>query len=379
MDRRRFLSSGAAVAATLSGPRSAVAQTQPIVELRTLLAGLLQSKNVPSASFAIIDGGRISSGVVGVRAPGAALVTPQTVYQAASDSKMIAAIVGVILAQRRTVDLDGDLTATLRSLNVPLSPAAASASQKVTLRRLFGMTAGANVHGFGGYPSGAPLPTLAQILAGTRPANSPRVRIGIAPGSRYAYSGGGFEIARAVLARTSGQGFNALAQQLVLGPLQMQRSSYYQPIAIGGITNVALGHNAAGKTMPGKWHLFPELAAAGLWTTPSDLARFAVALSDSYHGRSNALLSQRWAQQVFTHVDALRYGIGAALVNRSGVVSYVKGGVNVGYRSYLILFPASGQGAAIMANSDNGEALFAPFYRHVVSLYGWPYFPGLVD
>ena len=369
MKRHQFLEVSAA--AGLTAATALANQPDEIKVLTKLLNGMLGAHNVPSASFAILQASQLYASVAGQRVAGGAKATTETVYQAASCSKMIAALSGVVLANRGKINIDGNLSKTLQTLNIP----SVSGAHAVTLRRLFGMTSGANVHGFGGYPHGHRLPSIMQILHGTPPANSPKIKIVNPPGTHYAYSGGGYEIAQIVLAQATSENYPTLAQSLVLAPLAMTRSSYDVPLG----ANVAYAYNSSGNVYPGNWNVFPEFAAAGLWTTPTDLIHFAQGLIKSYHGHPISLIGQSWAQQMFQNVDGFRYGIGATLVTRSGVVSYNKGGVNVGYRAYLILFPESGQAAAIMTNGDNGQALFTPFYKAVAQAYNWPYFPGIVD
>ena len=378
MDRHGFLSGSAALAASLlvEGPALAASPQQSTAELVTFLKNQCSIHKVPSASFAVLDGGRIYAGCTGMRSiEHVSPATTTTVYEACSNSKMIAAVVGVILAQKGKVDLDGDLTSTLRALNIP----AVRGAKPVTLRRLLGMSAGANVYGFGGYPENAALPNLTAILHGTRPASNVPIKIIRPPGTKEAYSGGGYELARAVMERATATPLDQLASQYILKPLGMTRSSYIYPLATGSGADNAFAYNAKEKPYPSGYRRYPELAAAGFWTTPTDFAMFGRALSDSYNGRSGALLSQHFAKQIFTNVDGFSYGIGATVRNRNGIPAYCKSGVNAGFQCYFMLFPAQGQAASIMTNSDNGSLVWAPFYQKVIADFGWPYFPNMAD
>ena len=378
MDRYGFLSGSAAVAASLlvEAPAVAASAQQSTAELVTFLKNQCSIHKVPSASFAVLEGGKIYAGCTGMRSiENGNPATTSTVYEACSNSKMLAAVAGVILAQKGKLDLDGDLTSTLAALKIPT----VRGTKPVTLRRLFGMTAGASVYGFGGYPQNGTLPNLSQILHGTRPANNAPIKIVRAPGTKEAYSGGGYELARAVVERATGKPLDQLASEYILKPLGMTRSSYIYPLATSTGADNAFAYNAKEKPYPSGYRRYPELAAAGFWTTPTDFATFGRALSDAYNGRSGALLSQQFAEQLFTNVDGFSYGIGATVRNRNGIPAYCKSGVNAGFQCYFMLFPAQGQAASIMTNSDNGSLVWAPFYKKVIADFSWPYFPNMAD
>ena len=228
---------------------------------------------VPSVSIALIDEGRIA--FARTYGDGA---TPDTLYQAASPSKVVAAIGAMRLVEAGTLTLDEDVNAKLTSWRVPSNDF--DATLKVTLRGLLSMTGGIGVPGFLGYEVGAPLPSLTQILDGTPPANSPPVTVIAVPGSAYHYSGGGYEIAEALMQDVTGKPFPKVMQDLVLCPIGMTASSFAQPLDAVLAAKAASGHFSDGKELPGRWHAFPEHAAAGPWSTPTDLAKLLVELAD---------------------------------------------------------------------------------------------------
>ena len=132
------------------------------------------------------------------------------------------------------------------------------------------------------------MPTVVQVLDGTAPANTAAVRVDLDPGTQYRYSGGGYTIAQLAMTDVTGQSFPALMQRLVLGPLAMKQSTYDQPLPRLARPEAAAGI-ADGKAVAGKRHVYPEMAAAGLWTTPSDLARFAIGLQKMLAGKGPAV------------------------------------------------------------------------------------------
>jgi CubicO group peptidase (beta-lactamase class C family) len=366
------LGSSAAQAAEPGAIESDLVITVQGEERHVSLDEALKLLNIPSASVALIDEGRIAfANAYGENA------TPDTVYQAASLSKFVAAVGAMRLVEDGTLDLDQDVNDKLTSWKVPSN--ALDATHKVTLRGLLSMTGGIGVPGFLGYEAGAPLPTLPQILDGSPPANSPPVTVIAVPGSAYHYSGGGYEIAEALMQDATGKPFPHLMQDLVLGPMGMTASSFDQPPGAAFAAKAASGHFGDGTELPGRGHVFPEHAAAGLWSTPTDLAKLLVELADVWQGLSSIFLRRQTLEEMLTPQNGGPYGLGAAIAGEGASLVLMKRGQNVGYQGYLILYPASGQGMVVMTNSDNGSKLAEALIKRAASAYGWPELPPLAD
>jgi CubicO group peptidase (beta-lactamase class C family) len=332
----------------------------------------LKLLNIPSASIALIDEGRIAF----ARAYGKD-ATPETLYQAASLSKFVAAIGAMRLVQDGTLALDQDVNDKLTAWKVPSN--SFDATHKVTLRGLLSMTGGIGVPGFLGYEAGVPIPTLTQILDGTSPANSPQVTVIAVPGSGYRYSGGGYEIAEALMQDSTGKPFPQLMQDLVLGPMRMTDSSFDQPPSAAFAGRAVSGHFSDGRELPRRWHVFPEHAAAGLWSTPTDLAKLLVQLADVWQGLSSIFLRRQTLEEMLTPQNGGPYGLGAAIAGDGASLVLMKRGQNIGYQGYLILYPASGQGMVVMTNSDNGSKLAKALIKRAAAAYDWPELPPLAD
>jgi CubicO group peptidase (beta-lactamase class C family) len=332
----------------------------------------LKLLNIPSASIALIDEGRIAF----ARAYGKD-ATPETLYQAASLSKFVAAIGAIRLVQDGTLALDQDVNDKLTAWKVPSN--SLDATHKVTLRGLLSMTGGIGVPGFLGYEAGVPIPTLTQILDGTSPANSPQVTVIAVPGSGYRYSGGGYEIAEALMQDSTGKPFPQLMQDLVLGPMRMTDSSFDQPPSAAFAGRAVSGHFSDGRELPRRWHVFPEHAAAGLWSTPTDLAKLLVQLADVWQGLSSIFLRRQTLEEMLTPQNGGPYGLGAAIAGDGASLVLMKRGQNIGYQGYLILYPASGQGMVVMTNSDNGSKLAKALIKRAAAAYDWPELPPLAD
>jgi CubicO group peptidase (beta-lactamase class C family) len=341
-------------------------------EKRVGLDQALALLNVPSVSVALIDEGRIAF----ARAYGKD-ATPDTLYQAASLSKFVAAIGAMRLVEAGTLKLDGDVNDQLTSWRVPSN--SLDAAHKVTLRGLLSMTGGIGVPGFLGYEADAPLPALTQILDGAPPASSPPVTVIAIPGSSYHYSGGGYEIAEALMQDVTGKPFPQLMQDLVLGPMGMTDSSFDQPPSTAVASKAVSGHFSDGKELPGRWHVFPEHAAAGLWSTPTDLAKLLVELADTWQGLTSIFLRRHTLEEMLTPQNGGPYGLRAAVGGDGASLVLMKRGQNVGYQGYLILYPASGQGMVVMTNSDNGSKLAEALIKRAAEAYGWLELPKLAD
>jgi CubicO group peptidase (beta-lactamase class C family) len=321
----------------------------------------MQALRVPSVSVAVIRDDRIAW----AEARGEA--TARTIYQAASMSKLVAAVAALCLVQQQRLGLDRDVNTELTAWHLPASPLARG--RPVTLRGLLSMTGGIDVPGYPGYRPGAALPDLVQILDGAPPANSPPVRIEHAPGTAYAYSGGGYEIVQALVAAAARQDFADAVKRLVLGPVQMTHSFYGAPPRPG---EVAAGHLANGAELDGGWRAMPELAAGGLWSTPTDLAKLLIAITRAYRGLDHRPLDAATVQQMLQRQNGGHYGLGGAIDGTGQSLVLMKRGQNIGYQGYLLLFPALGQGMVVMANSDNGTTLATALIRRATRLFGWP-------
>ena len=303
-------------------------------------------------------------------------MTPATVFQACSISKTLAAVTTLAVAQTGAVDLDADVRQFLRSWTLPPDR---FGGRTVTLRRLLAMTAGIGVPGFAGYASGAPLPSLREILDGSPPANSPPVTIVQAPGRGYLYSGGGYQIVEAVLQDAVGIPYGRLVPGLVFGPAQMGQSSLDQPLDPAREKSVAFGHLFDGEPLPETVPVMPELAAAGLWTTPADLARLAIAICEAWRGVPRPLLKPDFVREMMTPVDGTGYGLGGAVSGSGDALVFHKGGHNLGFHCHLVIAPALGRGGAVMTNSENGEALIARLLPLLAARYAWPPLPDLAE
>jgi CubicO group peptidase (beta-lactamase class C family) len=333
------------------------------------LASRMDELHIPGVSIAVIHAGKIEwARGFGVMRIGGAPVTAESLFQAASISKPVTTLAVMRLMQTGKMGLDIDVNRYLKSWKLPVNGFTDKAP--VTLRGLLTHSAGVTVHGFRGYEAGATLPTFVQILNGEPPANNPPIRVDMAPGKTWRYSGGGFVIAQQVLTDETGIAFPRLMHDLVLRPLGMMRSTYQQPLPPELLVHAATPYRSDGTPVPGGPQVYPELGAAGLWTTPSDLARFAIGIQQALSGKSTRVISAKTADDMLTpeyNQQALGLIVGGSTARKW----FNHGGVNFGYRCLLWAYQ-DGDGAVVMVNSDNGDELIHAIVRTIAYQYAWP-------
>jgi CubicO group peptidase (beta-lactamase class C family) len=336
------------------------------------LADRMRFYATPGVSVAVINDGAIdwARGYGVAEAGGTAPITPHTRFQAASISKPVASLGALLLVSQGRLSLDDPVNARLESWKVPDN--ALTAKTPVTLRRLLSHTAGLTVHGFGGYPVGAAVPTLVQVLDGAKPANSAAVRVDVLPGSIYRYSGGGYTVVQQLMIDVTGRPFPALMSELVLRPLGMTDSTYEQPLPASLVGQAATAHRGDGKPIPGRYHTYPEMAAAGLWTTPTDLAKFAIEVQRALADKSGVIPADK-AREMTTNVMD-NYGLGLSVSGTGAAARFGHGGSNDGFRCQMTAFLSGGRGAVVMTNVDRGSALASEILRAIAREYGWPAF-----
>ncbi|MEJ2336955.1 MAG: serine hydrolase [Gemmatimonadales bacterium] len=301
---------GAAV--TLAGCSTAVSPEDP-----ESIDSWMELYGIPGASIAVFNDFKLDYVEAhGIKSEASQEpVTERTLFQAASMSKSVSAVGALSLVQDGTLSLDRDVNDYLTSWQVPDNEL--QAVEKVTLRRLLSHTAGTTVSGFRGYRYTEPLPSLIQVLNGEPPANSPPIVVDLVPGSQWRYSGGGYEVMEQAIRDVTGVAYPDFIRDRVLQPLAMASSTYRQPLPTALRDSAASGYYADGRAVPGGHHIYPEMAAAALWTTPTDLALFLIELQLSLRGESNAVLNRENTQLLLTEVDD-DYALGLVVWEHDG-------------------------------------------------------------
>ena len=332
---------------------------------------LMQRFKVPGVSIAVIKDFKIhwakAYGVADVETGRA--VDVNTPFQAASISKPVTAMAAMRLAQEGKLNIDADVNTILKSWKVPVSDL--NRDQPVTLRSLMSHTSGSDDgFGFPGYDPTAPRPTLVQILNGEQPSNVGPVKFARKPYAGQKYSGGGTMIVQLALMDLTGKAFADLMQEKVLGPLGMTNSSYEQPPVGDLAERTARAHDGQGKGMGAKWHVYPEQAPAGLWTTPSDLARFAIEVQMANRGWPSKVLSQATVKDMLAPTGVGPFAVGFSIEKKGEGWYFSHSGGNWGFLCDLQAHVRKGYGVAIMTNGSNFQ-IITELEARVAAAYGW--------
>jgi CubicO group peptidase (beta-lactamase class C family) len=337
----------------------------------TPLSEMMAQLHIPGVSVAVIHNGSIEwARGFGLRQiDGNKPVDAETLFQAGSISKPLAALAALHLVQMGKLSLDADVNTELTAWKLPSSPAANG--KPVTLRELLTHTGGTTVHGFPGYAANAPVPTLVQVLNGEPPANTPAIRIESEPGSKWNYSGGGYTIMQQMVLDVSHQSFPLLLHDSVLEPIGMTHSTYQQPLPASQRGDAATPYDEKGRAISGGAHTYPEMAAAGLWTTPSDLAKYAIEIEQSFQGKANQVLSKDMTQQMLAQGKG-KFGLGVLIGGSPSDPYFSHGGVNEGFESLFVAYRNHGDGAVVMTNAEGGSLLADYVMRSIAMEYGWP-------
>jgi CubicO group peptidase (beta-lactamase class C family) len=338
----------------------------------TALIQRMTDLHVPGVSIAVIHNGSIEwARGFGVMREGGAPVTEYTLFQAGSISKPIAAMAALYQVQKGRLSLDADINSELISWKLPESPAANG--KPVTLRELLTHTAGLTVHGFPGYATNDPVPTLIQILNGDKPANTPPIRVESEPGSKWNYSGGGYVVMQQLLLDTTKEPFPKLVHDTVLAPIGMTHSTYEQPLPADLQAAAATPYGTNGDPVRGGAHSYPEMTAAGLWTTSADLARYCIEIDRSLQGKGNHVLSQKLTEEMLTRGKG-NWGLGLEIGGSSEDPYFSHGGVNAGFEDLFVAYEKHGDGAVVLTNAQGGTELATDIMRSIANEYGWPDF-----
>ena len=333
---------------------------------------LMKKFRVPGVSIAVIRDFKIhwakAYGVADVES--GAPVDTRTLFQAASISKPVAAMAALKAVQDGRYTLDTDINSILTTWKLPGD--GFTRERPVTPRALLSHTSGTgDGFGFPGYDPTAARPTVTQILDGEKPSNVGKVRLERPPLTGFKYSGGGVTIMQLALSDVVGRPYPDILRSWVLEPIGMGDSAYEQPLAPDRDRNAARGHGGDGRARPVKWHVYPELAAAGLWTTPTDLAKFAIEVQLSLLGRSNKVLSQALAREMVTPVGVGPYGVGFGVTKEGEGWYFGHGGSNWGFQCDLVAHTLKGYGFAVMTNADSGGVLARELRTRVAAAYAW--------
>ena len=327
----------------------------------------MEQLSVPGVSIAVILDGEIAwaRGYGYADVANGVEVTPDTLFRAASISKPVAAMAALRFVQDGKVGLEEDVNAKLTSWSLPDHEW--SGSSDVNLKGLLSHSAGTTVHGFPGYARDSEIPNTQGVLNGD--GNTAPIVVDVEPGTLYRYSGGGYTVMQQLLMDIAGQSFPEIMRSTVLEPIGMHASTYEQPLPESMHAKAAKAYSGDATEVEGGWHVYPEMAAAGLWTTPSDLATFAISIQHAIDKNNHPVLNDAWINQMLTPVLE-DHGLGPGI----GDDTFGHGGANAGFRCNLRAANDGSWGLAVMTNGDNGGSLAREIGLTLAREYGWPGF-----
>jgi CubicO group peptidase (beta-lactamase class C family) len=336
------------------------------------LQQVMEKFHVPGVSIAVIKDFKVhwakGYGVADVKS--GRPVEVDTLFQAASISKPVTAMAALHLVQEGRFSLDDDVNRILKTWHVPESEF--THEQPVTPRSLFSHTSGADDgFGFPGYDPGAARPTVVQILNGQPPSNTGPVVFARRPYQAYKYSGGGVEVMQLALTELVGEPFDRFMKATVLDPLGMSHSTYQQPLPDAYAAHAAHAHNNEGHASDVPWHVYPEQAAAGLWTTPSDLARVALELQLALRGPSGTVLKEATAREMIAPVSVGPFAVGFSILKKGEGWYFTHSGGNWGFSCDLLAHVRKGYGVVVMTNGDQGSRVIDEIESRVAAAYNW--------
>ena len=338
---------------------------------RHTLEELMRRYNVPGVSIAVIKDFKVDwfkgYGVADVET--GEPVTTKSLFQAASISKPVNAMAVLRAVQDGKFGLDDDIDTVLTSWKVPTNEF--TRARDITPRMLMSHTSGTDDgFGFPGYHPSEPVPTLAQIMKGERPSNVGPVVVARLPFTRYKYSGGGVTMMQLALMDVVRKPYEEYLQEKVLKPIGMVSSTFQQPPHPKWEKHTTRAHDSKGRARDAKWHVYPEQAAAGMWTTAEDLCKFAIEVQLSLKGESNKVLSKELMREMVTPVGIGNYAVGFAILKKGEGWYFGHGGGNWGFNCHLLAHTVKGYGYAVMTNSDSGGRIVRILEERIATAYG---------
>ncbi len=342
-------------------------------EINHELTVAMTAYRVPVVGYAIIKNYKIVA-VKTISIDPKLNVSNDSLFQAASISKSISAYGALKLVSQGKLSLDESVNAKLTTWQIPVNKY--NKNNPVTLRQLLDMTSGLSVSGFPGQVQGEELPSLKDVLDGEPPANTPPIRVFYKPGTHYFYSGGAFQVLEKLIEDSTKQPFQRWIGNEIFKPLSMDNSIFQYPLSEKLASVAVPGFLNDGTMIKGGWNNYAIAGAGGAWSTPRDLAKFAINISNSYRGKEHNIISKSIASEILTRQKNTDYGLGVVVNGEGRSLNFRKAGHNAGYHNEMIMFPNSGDGVVIMTNSENGEYIINYLIPLIAQKYYWPcYFP----
>ena len=326
----------------------------------------MRHHEVPGVSIAVFTNGELewAKGYGMADSSENRSVTTETLFLAGSISKPVAALRTHQLTEQGLVHLDSNINHYLTSWQLPDNEF--TTEEKVTPRRIMNHTAGLTLWGFRGYQRGDTIPSTTEVLDGK--GNSGEVRVYKEPGGDWQYSGGGYTIMQLMISDMDQKPFAETMHSNVLAPLGMVNSTYENPLPARYHTKAATGYNSSnGEEVPGKWFVYPEMAAAGLWTTPTELGLWANEIQKTLLSQEDGFLKTETVNEMLAD-NRDDQGLGPYVTTHI----FGHGGLDAGFMADLYAWRESANVVVVMTNSDGGNVLVREIMMSMAEEYGLP-------
>ncbi|MFC3094489.1 beta-lactamase family protein [Alteromonas sediminis] len=338
---------------------------------------LLEEHKLTGLSFVVVDDYQVVfQKQLGEKAFGSEeYIDENTAFSTASITKGIVGTLAVMLAAKGKLDLDAPVSNYLKRWSLPTSPY--TATTPITLRHLLSHTAGTTQHGFADFYQGDDIPTLIESLNGQLPRYDKPISVTFTPGSNWSYSGGGYVIAQVAIEDLMGQSLAELAASMLFEPLGMKHTTFYQHGDEGFLTNVAKVHDHTQSVIKTGIPICPQIAPSGMWSTPSDMAKFVIEMQRALAGEKTKVISQAVAEKV-TMLETLEgvggWSLGWMRYEGYGNVEWFShGGSNTGTGGHVMGTMKGGKGIMIFGNGPNPSRIpvINKVRDSVIAQMGW--------
>ena len=248
-------------------------------------------------------------------------VDDDTIFPACSISKFVTAICVMKLQEKQLIDIDRPVNDFLCQWKL-LTPEGkeSDAAIRALLCHAAGIMDGEG--GFCGLRRGDPEISLTDILEGRTAYNHRPVRTEKPQGTAFEYSDAGFCVLQLMLQEVMRKPFEDIAQELVFDPLRLEHAFFASDEKIARFENrMATGYDDRGLPIPGRFPLVPDLAASGLWSTPTELLMIAKAFMKAFHGEDAFLQAESAREMARPAKDFPWTGLGLFVSGKDTLVS----------------------------------------------------------
>jgi CubicO group peptidase (beta-lactamase class C family) len=333
---------------------------------------------IPGMSFAVVENFEVVyAHHVGLKETGTTnKLDSNTAFSTASIAKPVTATIAAMLAEKGKLDLDAPIAQYLKRWQVPSSDF--TRNSPITTRQLLAHTAGMSQGGFADFHLGDDIPSPIESLNGKKlPRYDQPIRSLFTPDTDWQYSGGGYVIVQIALEDITGKPLQQLAQEMIFTPLNMQHTTMYQHGSDQFLTNVAKVHDASQQVIRDGIPICPQIAPSGLWSTPSDMAKFTIEYQQALAGQASSVISP-WVAQQTTRLHTLKkvggWSAGWMRFEAQGNIDWFShGGSNTGTGGHVMASMQGGKGILVFMNAttEHRNPAIEALIKNIIDALDW--------